>query len=219
MYQSIYYSYSGEDKGTCYLRDDKKQWSSFKYYPTVYKLDPDGEYKTLFGDYCSPVKGKFDWHDPSILEKDIQKEIAILRDLYYKDDSPPVNHNTIYLDIEIEILGTLTPQSIREANAKVTSIALIDVNTGKKYCYILDEKQVIKHVDKDNKEIIPCVTEKELLSKFLNLWIDLDPTIIVGYNSDFFDIPYLYFRIKKILGDDVVLYLSPIQKISDRLRS
>jgi DNA polymerase elongation subunit (family B) len=217
MYQSIYYSYSGEDKGTCYLRDDKKQWSSFKYYPTVYKLDPDGEYKTLFGDYCSPVKGKFDWHDPSILEKDIQKEIAILRDLYYKDDSPPVNHNTIYLDIEIEILGTLTPQSIREANAKVTSIALIDVNTGKKYCYILDEKQVIKHVDKDNKEIIPCVTEKELLSKFLNLWIDLDPTIIVGYNSDFFDIPYLYFRIKKILGDDVVLYLSPIQKISDNI--
>ena len=215
MYQGIYYSHSGEDKGTCYLRDDKKGWSSFKYYPTVYKLDRDGEHQTLFGDSCSPITGKFDWNDPSILEKDIQKELAILRDLYYKDDSAPTSHNTIYLDIEIEILGTLTSQSIRDANAKITSIALIDITTGKKYCLILDDKQTIEHVNKDNKEIIPCLTEKDLLSKFLDLWITLDPTIVVGYNSDFFDIPYLYFRIKKVLGDDLVLYLSPIKKIND----
>ena len=131
MYQSIYYSYKGEDKGTCYLRDDVKGWSSFKYYPAVYKLDPDGEHKTLFGDCCSPIRGKFDWNDPTILEKDIQKELAVLRDLYYQDDSTPVYHNILYLDIEMEILGTLTAQSIRDANAKITSIALIDVNTAK----------------------------------------------------------------------------------------
>ena len=52
--------------------------------------------------------------------------------------------------------------------------------------------KVIEHVNKDNKEIIPCLTEKDLLSKFLDLWVTLDPTIVVGYNSDFFDIPYLY---------------------------
>ena len=216
-YQSVYYSHSGEDRGTCYLRDDDSGWSSFKYYPTVYKLDQDGEHQTLFGDYCSPIRGKYDWHDPTILEKDIQKEIGVLRDLYYKDDTPPSFHNTIYLDIEIEILGTLTPQSIRDANAKITSIALINVGTKKKYCYILDDKQAIERVDKDGKEIIPCSTEKELLSKFLDLWIELDPTIIVGYNSDFFDIPYIYFRMKKILGDDLVLYLSPIKKINDSI--
>jgi DNA polymerase elongation subunit (family B) len=125
------------------------------------------------------------------------------------------NRISIYLDIEIEILGTLTAQSIREANAKITSIALIDVNTSKKYCLILDDKQTIEYVNKDNKEIIPCPTEKDLLSKFMDLWIKLDPTVTVGYNSDFFDIPYLYFRIKKILGEDIVLYLSPIKKIND----
>lgn len=217
MYQSIYYSYSGDDKGTCYLRDDKKGWSEFKHYPTVYKLDPDGEYQTLFGDRCSPIRGKFDWHDPDILEKDIQKELAILRDLYYENDSAPEKHNIIYFDIEIEILGTLNPQTVREANAQVTSIAVIDVTTGKKYCYIIDRSQVIEHVDKNNKEIIPCVDEKDLLSKFLTKWIELDPTIIVGYNSDFFDIPYIYFRIKKILGEDMALFLSPIKKINDNI--
>jgi len=118
MYQSIYYSYSGEDKGTCYLRDSVKGWQQFKYYQPVYKLNPDGEYKTLFGDRCSRVTGKWEWNDPTILEKDLQKELAVLRDLYYKEDSAPTSHNIVYLDIEIEILGSLTPQTIREANAK-----------------------------------------------------------------------------------------------------
>jgi hypothetical protein len=104
VYQSIYYSFDPEDKGTCYLRDDKKGWLSFKYYPTVYKKNPDGEFKTLFGEPCSPVLGRYDWKDTSLLEKDIQRELAVLRDYYYKEDSPPSHHNTVYLDIEIEML-------------------------------------------------------------------------------------------------------------------
>jgi DNA polymerase elongation subunit (family B) len=217
MYQSIYYSHSGEDKGTCYLRDSEKGWLNFKYYPQAYKIDPEGEFKTLFGDNCSPVYGKYDWNDPTILEKDLQKELAVLRDLYYESDTPPSTHNTIYLDIEIEILGTLTPQSIREANAQITSIALIDVTSSKKYCWILDKDQNISSLNQDNKQIISCISEKQLLSDFLDKWIELDPTIVLGYNSDFFDIPYLYFRIKKILGENMVLYLSPIKKIKDNM--
>jgi DNA polymerase elongation subunit (family B) len=213
MYQSIYYSHSGEDKNTCYLRDSVKGWQQFKYYPPVYKLDPYGEFTTLFGDKCSQVFGKWDWNDPTILEKDIQKELAVLRDLYYESDEIPTYHNAIYLDIEIEILGALTPQTIREANAKITSIALIDVNTKKKYCWIINNN--IQSLDKDNKQIISCKNEKQLLSSFLDKWIELDPTIVCSYNGDFFDIPYLYFRMKKILGDDMVLYLSPIKKIND----
>jgi DNA polymerase elongation subunit (family B) len=217
MYQSIYYSYSGNDKGTCYVRDSKKGWLSFKYYPQVYKLNPEGEYTTLFGDKCSPIQGKYDFNDPTILEKDLQKELAVLRDLYYKTDNPPDKHNTVYLDIEIEILGALTPQTIREANAKITSIALIDTNTNKKYCWILDEKQTLNLLEQNNIQIISCISEKTLLHSFLDKWMELDPTIVVGYNSDFFDIPYLYFRIKKILGEDMVLYLSPLKKINDNM--
>ena len=28
----------------------------------------------------------------------------------------------------------------------------------------------------------------------------MDPDILVGYNSDYFDIPYLYYRICNVLG-------------------
>ena len=218
MYQSIYYDRdkTSSTKYHYYLRDDVKGIKCFQYWPTVYKLDEDGEFETLFGDRCSPIQGRYDREDPTILEKDIDRELVLLRDLYYKTDEIPKFHNTVYLDIEIEIIGALNPTTIREANAEVTAIALIDLNTKQKICFILDKKEEIKSIDSENKIIVSCKSEKVLLSKFLDKGEQIDPTIAVGYNSDFFDIPYLYYRIKKVLGNDVYR-LSPIGKIDENI--
>ena len=217
MYQSIYYNRQpGDDQYHYYLRDDKKGINCFQYWPTLYKLEDDGEHETLFGDRCSAFQGKYDKNDPNILEKDIDRELILLRDLYYKTDSIPSYHNIVYLDIEIEILGALTPTTIREANAEITAIALIDVSTKEKICFILDKEQVMEETTINGKQVIPCKDENTLLHKFLNKWEQMDPTIVVGYNSDFFDIPYLYYRIKKRLGDEV-LRLSPVNKIDENV--
>jgi hypothetical protein len=48
------FSEPGDDQYHYYLRDDKKGISCFQYWPTLYKLDEEGEYETLFGDRCSP---------------------------------------------------------------------------------------------------------------------------------------------------------------------
>jgi len=213
LYQSVFYNrLPGEDQYHYYLRDDKKGIHTFQYWPTLYKLDEYGEHETLFGDKCSPIQGKYDRNDPTILEKDIDRELVLLRDLYSETDEMPSYHNTVYLDIEIEILGALTPQTIREANAEVTAIALIDTSTKEKICFILDKAGKIEELNQDGKVIVPCLDENTLLRKFLNKWEQMDPTIVVGYNSDFFDIPYLYYRIKKRLGDEVYR-LSPVKKI------
>jgi DNA polymerase elongation subunit (family B) len=218
LYQAIYFD---RDKNSntlyhYYLRDSNKGIKCFQYWPTVYKIDPEGEFKTLFGDKCSPITGKYDRNDSSILEKDIDRELVLLRDLYYSTDDVPSYHNIIYLDIEIEILGALTPTTIREANAEITSIALIDNNTKEKICFILDKGNQLEQTNIDGKIIIPCPKEKKLIHDFLNKWEQIDPTVVIGWNSDFFDIPYLYFRIKKLLGDEV-LRLSPIKKINVNL--
>ena len=55
---------------------------------------------------------------------------------------------------------------------------------------------------KTNKKIIPCRDEGELLAKFLEIFRDIDPDILVGWNSDYFDIPYLYYRMCNVLGQD-----------------
>jgi DNA polymerase elongation subunit (family B) len=217
MYQSVFYNrLPGEDQYHYYLRDDKKGIHKFQYWPTLYKLDEDGEHETLFGDRCSPFQGKYDRKDPKVYEKDIDRELVILRDLYYQTDEMPSYHNIVYLDIEIEILGALTPQTIREANAEVTAIALIDVSTKEKICFILDKAGTIEDLNQDGKVIISCPDENTLLRKFLNKWEQMDPTIVAGYNSDFFDIPYLYYRMQKRLGDEVYR-LSPVGKITETL--
>jgi DNA polymerase elongation subunit (family B) len=215
MYQSVFFNRQpGPDQYHYYLRDDNKGIKCFQYFPTVYKLHDEGEYETLFGDRCTPVSGKFDRKDPTILEKDISKELVLLRDLYYKTDDKPKYHNIVYLDIEIEILGPLNPVTIKEARAEITAIALMDANSKEKICFILDKEHKLEEISIGTKQVIPCSSEKDLIKKFLNKWEQMDPTIVVGYNSDFFDMPYLYYRIQKILGDEVNR-LSPIGKIEE----
>ena len=61
MYQAVFYNrLPGEDQWHYYLRDDKKGIHKFTYWPTVYKLDEEGELETLFGERCSPLQGKYD---------------------------------------------------------------------------------------------------------------------------------------------------------------
>jgi hypothetical protein len=176
MYQAIYYNrLPGDDQYHYYLRDDKKGINCFTYWPTLYKLDEDGEHETLFGDRCSAFQGKYDRKDPTVYEKDLDREIVLLRDLYYKTDEMPSYHNTVYLDIEIEILGALTPQTIREANAEITAIALIDTSTKEKICFILDKAGKIEEINQDGKVVVPCPDENTLLRKFLNKWEQMDP--------------------------------------------
>lgn len=217
MYQGIYFNrQSGPDKYHYYIKDDKKGINCFQYFPTLYKLDPYGEHTTLFGDRASEYQGKYDKNDNTILEKDISKELVALRDFYYQTDNVPSTHNLLYLDIEMEIIGALNPVTIKQANAEITSISLIF--NGEKTCFIVDKKGDIQSILEGKKIIISCKNEKDLLKLFLDKWEEIDPTIVCGWNSDYYDIPYLYYRIKKLLGKEV-LRLSPIKKIDENLNN
>jgi DNA polymerase elongation subunit (family B) len=211
MYQSVYYD---KDEKHYYLRDDKKGWKHFQYWPTFYAADEYGEFETLDGIKVSPVKKMDNWKDPKYYEKDVDKNTRLLVDMYFESDETPSYHNIVYLDIECEIAGALTPSNIRDPKGKITSIALYDNNSKKYYCLILDEKGKMSKTVNADKEIIPYLTEKELLSGFLDLWMELDPTIITGWNSAFFDMPYLYNRIRLVCGEEIALYLSPIRKVT-----
>jgi len=215
MYQSIYYD---RKSYTYYLRDDQTGWSQFQYQPTYWRRVDDwreGAQPVLTGGWAVPTK-KYDKEDTDLLEKDIDKSLVVLRELYYKqDDVVPEWHNIVYLDIEIEMGGALTPEYIKSAPMPITSIALIDVTTKTKICFIVDKSKEIQEHNQDGKLIIPCGSEKELIKRFLDKWEELDPTIVVGWNSAYFDIPYLYFRFQQVVKDEVSR-LSPIGKVDYR---
>jgi DNA polymerase elongation subunit (family B) len=82
-----------------------------------------------------------------------------------------------------------------------------------KICFIVDKSKEIQEYNQNGKHIIPCGSEKELIKRFLDKFEELDPTIIIGWNSAYFDIPYLYFRLTQIVGEDEIARMSPIRKV------
>jgi DNA polymerase elongation subunit (family B) len=209
MYQSIFYD---RPTYTYYLRDDEKGWLDFKYTPELYKITPNGIFDTLDGKKASPVS-KYEWKDISLYEQDVDKCTRVLIDLFKDSDDTPTFHNIVYFDIECEIGGTLTSEYIKTAPMKMTSIAVYDVTSKKHYCLILDEKQQLIFTPGE-REVRPYKTEAEMLKAFLDLWEQIDPTIITGWNSGFFDVPYLYYRLCNILGREEASRLSPIRKFN-----
>jgi DNA polymerase elongation subunit (family B) len=129
---------------------------------------------------------------------------------YGINDTPSVTHREVFFDIETEMGDALTEEYIKSAPKKVTSIAWYDKQVDLWGILILDEKKELKHQKFKTKEIIPCTTESDLLSKWLEKMREIDPDILVGWNSDYFDIPYLYYRICNVLGEDLARFLSPI---------
>jgi DNA polymerase elongation subunit (family B) len=209
MYQAIYYDRSTY---TFHLRDDKTGWSEFKYTRPRFIIDPNGQFPTLDGKRANPIT-KYDWKDNSLYESDLDANTAVLIDKYRDSDDAPEWQNIVYFDIECEIAGALTPDLIKRAPTKITSIAVYDNTTKKYYCLILDEKKQLQTINEENRAVIPFPHEHDLLHAFLNLWEQLDPTIITGWNSEYFDVPFLYYRIENQLGTNEANRLSPLKKV------
>jgi DNA polymerase elongation subunit (family B) len=70
--------------------------------------------------------------------------------------------------------------------------------------------------DPDNVTYWKCRDEWSLCKRFLELWTRMTPDVITGWNTKFFDIPYLVNRFRKILGEDDAKKLSPWNYITER---
>ncbi len=64
-------------------------------------------------------------------------------------------------------------------------------------------------VKQDNVHYIKCENERDLLKQFLKFWSAYTPDVLTGWNSKYFDIPYLIRRIGKILGGSSMKRMSP----------
>lgn len=70
----------------------------------------------------------------------------------------------------------------------------------------------------DRKDIIysKCENEHQLLTRFLDLWQKHYPDVITGWNTSFYDVPYLINRITNLFGEDEARKISPWKKFSNR---
>jgi DNA polymerase elongation subunit (family B) len=61
-----------------------------------------------------------------------------------------------------------------------------------------------------------CGVEQNLCRVFLDFWQENYPDVVSGWNINFFDIPYLVNRFRKLLGDEMTDRLSPWGRIDER---
>lgn len=192
---------------------------NFQNYGYVECLPHQATHKGLKGESLKKVLN-WDKNDPKTHYSDHTYgniHTKFLIDKYGNDDTPSITHREVFFDIEIEIGGALTPEYIRKAPKPITSIAWWDKQIDTWKIGIVDKEGHIKpSIDSEGREVIPVKRETDLLDLFIKMIEEVEPNILVGYNSDFFDIPYLYYRIKNTMGERSAKRLSPINIIEER---
>jgi DNA polymerase elongation subunit (family B) len=96
------------------------------------------------------------------------------------------------------------------ANEPVTAIALRFIG-GHMFVFGCGDYEV-----KGEERYMKCKDEYHLLKFFLKLWQEKCPDALTGWNTKFFDVPYLVNRMRKVLGEDEAKKLSPWNIISER---
>jgi DNA polymerase elongation subunit (family B) len=207
MYQNIFVKTTTNE---AWVWDDKKGLTHFNYTPYAYKKDPNGKFRSIYGDKLSKIT-HFVKNDPSLFESDVPETTRLLVDLYSDSDLPSNGIVTMTLDIEVEMItGIPDPQL---GNNEITSIAYHDSGLDEYTVLILDKRNRVQSKKVGNRIIVPCSDEKTLLLKFVDAIQSIQPHVITGWNCDAFDIPYIYNRIKRVLGKKVASKLSAIGEL------
>lgn len=207
MYQAIY---CDKKRELACVWDDVNGLVMDKYIPYAYAKDGSGggEYTTIYGDKVSKTT-KFFYGEHGLFESDVPWETRTLIDAYGDSDEVSTNHTFLFIDIEVKTEGEYP--KVDTAKQPITAIAFYS-STDKVYtCFVLDDKtEIDAHVEFADAKVVTFKDENALLIAFINEWVRIAPTVVSGWNSNGFDLPYLNTRIRKVLRGNWVEKLSPI---------
>ena len=205
MYQNIYVKRT-KTSSEVHIWDDKTGYSKFDYKPYAYLKSQSGTHRSLYGDKLKKVNfwTGDDLQNGRVFESDIPIETRTLVDMYPESEEPSLGHREVYFDIEVEVTDGF-PEPMKAEN-KITAIALYDKTMDKYSCFILGNVP--------NTDVVESFqSEEELLQRFYQKYLEINPTILSGWNIDGFDIPYLYNRTDRVMGKQMANCLSPIGEV------
>jgi DNA polymerase elongation subunit (family B) len=204
LYQNIYYQ---RERNLVHIWDDKLGYRTFPYVRYAYEKAQRGQYTSLYGDKLDKIF-KFTKDDPNLFESDVAETTRVLVDTYTDSDIPSEGHVTLTYDIECEMDSGLP--DVEKSENELTAIGLHDSATNHYWVLIMDKAGNMSEKKTGNRTVIPFKDERDMCMKYLELYEYINPTIVTGWNIDNFDTPYLYNRIKRLLGVKHANRLSPI---------
>ena len=178
-----------------------------------YVPDKDGKFSDLYGnkltrldftDFFAFQKARKTYTDRNVVlcESDIKPENKVLSEQFYGSEIGDL-HIT-FLDIEVDYDKNRGFSSPTNPYAPINSVALYHCHTDETIVLVVPPKNRAKFKKrdipqdiKDEASVTICKNEAELLKLLFEEFDDSD--IISGWNSDFFDLPYIYERANKVL--------------------
>ena len=209
-YQNACYQRS---KNVVHIWDDKHGHLQIPYKKYAYKRVAHGKHTTLDGYKVEKVS---DWDESDesrglLYESDVNPVTRTLIDMYYETDDMSDGHRELFFDIEVNTEGGYAKPE--DPWQPMTSVSFYDRAGKRKVAIIVDKDNVIKPYTDANLILEVVTNEMDLINKFLTYYVEIQPTILSGWNIDFFDIPYMYNRIVIVAGKQFANMLSPIGEV------
>ena len=208
MYQNVFFE---KEKSIIHCWDDEKGYFTSKYRRYAYVRDGNGAHQSIHGERLKKLNFWKAEDDLQLYESDVNEMTRFLIDEYGDSDEISVGHTVMTFDIEVEMNSGLP--DIENASNAITSIAGHDSITNDYFVYVVNKGEKIDKTIKGAK-VESFDTEEGLLSAFMTKWREINPTIVTGWNIDYFDVTYLYNRYKLLFGQQFANQLSPIGKVS-----
>jgi DNA polymerase elongation subunit (family B) len=198
-----------------------------KFYPTLFvPSSKKTKYKTLEGDYVESIQPGGIRDSRNFIKKyegvEGFKIYGNERFIYqyisemYSDDEILFDTNKIKIStIDIEVASENGFPDVESAAEEVLLITIQDYTTKQIRTW---GKGPFKNIQ-DNLTYKQFETEKELLNDFINWWMIEEncPEVVTGWNSEFYDMPYLVRRIDRILGEKLMKRLSPWGLVTEKM--
>ena len=198
--------------------------SKIDFYPTLYVSSKknDSSWSTLDGQMVDEIKPGTVKETREFVKRyeDVQGfdvfgntnyVCQYLSDTYESEIRWDMEHIKVYT-IDIETATESGFPDIKSANEEVLLITIKDLQSK---AVVTFGSREFNNTRSDVKYVY-CRDEQQLLKEFIIWWQQNYPDIITGWNTDFFDVPYLVKRIDRELGETLARRLSPWGYINER---
>ena len=148
--------------------------------------------------YSTSWRNRSDIEIDTSYEADVRLPIkhAIDYGIKNKEDCLATQLNNWFFDIELDMKDTEAFPNIEDAKFPINMISVSYNNHN--IIYILDNKTAPIEKRNSNYEYKIFNKEIDLIKEFIKDFKNADPDSISGWNTNYFDLPYLYFRLKRL---------------------
>ena len=214
-----------------YDEDGAKTYNKYKFKPTLFveNANSNSKWKSLDGIQLEPRR-----FDSMSQCRQFTKDYEDIRSfkIHGNDKHIPafiqsqfpgeIKYNQSKIDIATIDIETMIGSGFPDPSRADQEITLIGLKSSRLDHYIQwgtqpydESKSVVPHLKKEYREF---ATEADMFADFLEWWSDVlnCPDVITGWNTRFFDVPYIVNRIARVLDGEEAKRLSPWGTIEQR---